>query len=128
MGRLGRSNDSHDDHTVVRDIAVPPTVVPRHKKVPALEQIAGTGAPRKFSLELAEIVIGRSLQATIAIEGNGISRQHAAVRRSGVDFSVTDLGSSNGLYLNGIKTHSAVLHDGDQIQLGDAVFVFHEGA
>lgn len=125
---MGRSDESQEDRTVVRDIALPPAVAPRQKKVSTLEQIAGTGAPRKFSLELSEIVIGRSLQATISIEGNGISRHHAAVRKNGADFSVTDLGSANGLYLNGIKTHSAVLHDGDQIQLGDAVFVFHEGA
>jgi pSer/pThr/pTyr-binding forkhead associated (FHA) protein len=41
--------------------------------------------------------------------------------------TVTDLNSSNGMYLNGVKAHSAVLHEGDQIQIGNVVFIFHEG-
>jgi hypothetical protein len=32
------------------------------------------------------------------------------------------------MFLNGIKTHSAVLREGDTIQMGDVVFVFHEGS
>jgi hypothetical protein len=30
------------------------------------------------------------------------------------------------VYLNGVRAHSAVLHDGDTLQIGDVVFVFHE--
>jgi hypothetical protein len=32
------------------------------------------------------------------------------------------------LSANGVKAHSAVLHGGDTIQIGDVVFVFHEGS
>jgi pSer/pThr/pTyr-binding forkhead associated (FHA) protein len=42
-------------------------------------------------------------------------------------FTLVDLESRNGVYLNGVKVHSALLHDGDNIQLGTVVFVFHEG-
>ena len=38
-----------------------------------------------------------------------------------------DLDSRNGVYLNGVKIHSAVLHGGDNLQLGSVVLVFHEG-
>ena len=101
--------------------------IPRTRKPFLLEQVAGPGAPREFTLELDETILGRSLQATISIESAGISRQHAAVRRSGPEFSVTDLNSANGIYLNGVKTHSAILREGDTLQIGDVVFVFHEG-
>lgn len=125
---MGRPEDTIDERTIVHEVGQPPSAVPRLKKLPALEQVAGAGAPRKFDLEASEVVIGRSLQASISIEGAGMSRQHAAVRRTGIDYSITDLESANGLYLNGVKTHSAVLRDGDQLQMGDVVLVFHEGA
>ena len=111
---------------MVQDVPVPASLR-RARKPFLLEQIGGPGAPREFVLELPEVIIGRSLQANISIDGNGISRQHAAVRRAGPEYSFLDLNSANGVYLNGVKTHSAVLRQGDTLQLGDAVFVFHEG-
>ena len=124
---MGRPDD-FEQTTMVHDAPVPPSALPRMRKPFLLEQIGGPGAPRQFPLDLEETVIGRSLQATISVEGNGMSRQHASVRRSGPEYTITDLNSANGLYLNGVKTHSAVLRQGDTLQLGDAVFVFHEGA
>jgi pSer/pThr/pTyr-binding forkhead associated (FHA) protein len=37
-----------------------------------------------------------------------------------------DNDSRNGVFLNGVKVHSAVLRDGDVIQVADSVFVYHE--
>ena len=122
---MGRFDE--DQRTVVHERPVAPSAVPRQRKLPFLEQVEGPGAPRTFQLELAEVIIGRSLQAAISIESTGMSRQHASIKKNGADFSITDLDSANGLYVNGIKAHSAVLHEGDQLQLGDVVFVFHEG-
>jgi pSer/pThr/pTyr-binding forkhead associated (FHA) protein len=50
-----------------------------------------------------------------------------SLTRNGPQFSCTDLDSANGVLLNGIKAHSAVLHEGDTLQIGDVVFVFREG-
>ncbi|HEX4336787.1 MAG TPA: FHA domain-containing protein [Polyangiaceae bacterium] len=126
---MGRNDEPWEDQpTTVQDVPVPASVRLRVKKPFALEQVAGPGAPREHLLESDEIIVGRSLQANISIDGNGISRTHAAIRKSGPEYTFTDLNSANGVYLNGIKTHSAVLREGDMLQLGDAVFVFHEGS
>ena len=101
--------------------------LPRTGKPFLLEQIQGPGAPKEFVLDLGETVIGRSLQATISIASSGISRQHMMLTRVGSEYSCQDMNSSNGVFLNGVKTHSAVLRQGDTLQLGDVVFVFHEG-
>jgi pSer/pThr/pTyr-binding forkhead associated (FHA) protein len=98
------------------------------KKPFVLEQLQGPGAPREFVLDLDEIVVGRSLQATISVESGSISRQHFSLKRKGAEFTCTDLNSSNGVYLNSVKTHSAVLREGDVLQIGDVVFVYHEGS
>jgi pSer/pThr/pTyr-binding forkhead associated (FHA) protein len=125
---VGRNDEPWEEQpTTVQDLPVPASVRKRSKKPFALEQVAGPGAPRELLLESEEIIVGRSLQADISIDGNGISRQHAAIRRTGLEYTFTDLNSANGVYLNGIKTYSAVLREGDTLQLGDAVFVFHEG-
>ena len=126
---MGRNDEPWEDQpTTVQAVPVPTSVRVRPKKPFALEQVAGPGAPREHLLESDEIIVGRSTQATISIDGNGISRTHAALRKAGAEYTFVDLNSANGVYLNGIKTHSAVLREGDMLQLGDAVFVFHEGS
>jgi hypothetical protein len=71
------------------------------------------------------IVIGRGNDADLRITDPGVSRRHAEIR---VDdpgghgeprVSVHDLGSTNGLSVNGKKTESAVLADGAQIRIGN---------
>ena len=126
---MGRNDEFWEDQpTTVQEVPVPTSVRARPKKPFALEQVAGPGAPCEHLLESDEIIVGRSAQASISIDGNGISRTHAAIRKTGPEYTFVDLNSANGVYLNGIKTHSAVLREGDMLQLGDAVFVFHEGA
>jgi hypothetical protein len=129
LGHLVKKpSDLTTDEKTVAHVVPLPISVQRTKKAPKLEQIRGPGAPRDFVLDLQEVVVGRSLQANISIEGGGVSRQHLALRRSDGEYTCTDLDSANGMFLNGIKTHSAVLREGDTIQMGDVVFVFHEGS
>jgi pSer/pThr/pTyr-binding forkhead associated (FHA) protein len=115
-----------EDATVVgRPAPVPP--VKTGKRAPRLEQVQGPGAPRSFELELDETIVGRAVQAHVCVPSSLISRRHMALRKAGPQFSCADLDSANGVLLNGVKAHSAVLHEGDTLQIGDVVFVFHEG-
>jgi pSer/pThr/pTyr-binding forkhead associated (FHA) protein len=121
-----RSQPFSEDPTTVGELRI--AHVSRSKKPFVLEQIGGPGAPRQFELELDDLVVGRSLSAHISIDSSLISRQHMSLRRSGVEFTCSDLGSANGMFLNGVRAHSAVLRQGDTIQIGDVIFVFHEGS
>jgi pSer/pThr/pTyr-binding forkhead associated (FHA) protein len=103
------------------------TVGLRQARCARLEQTRGPGAPRAFDLALPETIVGRSTTAHICIDSSLISRRHMSLQRSGEQFTANDLNSSNGMYLNGIKAHSALLHEGDQLQIGDVVFSFFEG-
>jgi predicted component of type VI protein secretion system len=115
------------DTTHAGDLSIISAIEQARRK-PRLEQVRGPGAPRNHQLLLDETVIGRSSQAAICIESTLISRKHIVIRKVGAEFRCQDLDSANGLYLNGVKAHSAVLHDGDTIQIGDVVFVFCEGS
>lgn len=92
-----------------------------------LEQFEGEGSPRNMSLDRAEMLIGRGNDCDIRVPSQRASRQHAALTRKGTDYIITDKDSHNGVFLNGVKIHSAVLRDGDIIQLADCAFVYREG-
>jgi pSer/pThr/pTyr-binding forkhead associated (FHA) protein len=94
----------------------------------SLEMITGPGAPKTYELFHDEVVVGRAIDADIPINSTDLSRKHIALKRSANgQHTVVDLGSRNGVYLNGVKVHAALLHDGDNLQLGTVVFIFHEG-
>jgi pSer/pThr/pTyr-binding forkhead associated (FHA) protein len=72
------------------------------------------------------MIIGRDEKADIKLPSVNVSRRHAVIKCSQHEVSVHDFESRNGVFLNGIKVHSAVLRDGDIIQLADVVFDFYE--
>jgi len=100
--------------------------VGRRARLPFLQQIKGQGAPKKFVLNKPEMVIGRDDKADITLPSANVSRHHARVKCRPHEVSIHDFESRNGIFLNGIKVHSAVLRDGDIIQLADVVFEFCE--
>lgn len=72
-------------------------------------------------------IIGRALENDIVITSKRISREHAQIRREGWRIFLEDLGSTNGTYLNKERILEPMqLRDGDQIQVGDVRFTFHD--
>jgi len=92
-----------------------------------LQQIRGPGAPDVRNLEGDALIVGRADDADIRIASTALSRRHMRIERYQGGYRAVDLDSANGVYLNEVRVHSAVLRDGDTLQLGNAVFIFHEG-
>jgi hypothetical protein len=101
--------------------------VPQPRRRHTLELIRGPTAPRVFTLSTDEVVIGRAPECAVRVESNDVSRRHLRLISKEDEYSCEDMGSRNGVYLNGVKIHSAVLRNEDQIQVGDAVFIYREG-
>lgn len=80
---------------------------------------------QEFDVLGEEVIIGRSPDCHISIEDPLVSRQHAKIRVSGDTPTVEDMGSRNGVRVNGrpIKVATA-LKDGDRIRLGTQDLVF----
>lgn len=91
-----------------------------------LQLVKGPGAPNAFKLSGAELVVGRSPDVDLVLDSNDLSRRHARMSFAQAQWSIRDLDSRNGVYLNGVRIHSATLYDGDTVQLGNVVFVFRE--
>lgn len=80
---------------------------------------------RRYVLEGPRAVIGRSRESDCVLDDRNISRRHAELRRnSGGDWAISDLGSTNGVKVNGRKVDSARLSPGDEVVLGTTSFVF----
>ncbi len=99
----------------------------RESRRHSLEQTDGGGAPRQIVLGPGESIMGRAADAQVHLASKRASRHHAHLRVRGTDCVLFDNDSDNGIFLNGVKIHSAVLRDGDVIQAAGSTFVYYEG-
>ena len=63
-------------------------------------------------------VIGRSRDCDVVLSDQNVSRRHAEIRPSGGSWVVRDLGSTNGVKVNGHRVNNQPLQPGDEITLG----------
>lgn len=70
------------------------------------------------SLPTGEILLGRSPAAALQLDDEGVSRRHAILRRSEHHYTIQDLDSSNGTFVQGRKVRRVKLEDGDLVQFG----------
>ena len=73
---------------------------------------------REFDLVDLEVSIGRELDNTLRLPDPSISRHHATIKQTNGGHEIQDLGSSNGVLINGTRVETALLQDGDRITLG----------
>ena len=71
-----------------------------------------------FALAESPTVIGRSPECGIFLDDVTVSRKHAVFTQDGDRWKLDDQGSLNGTYVNRERIDSAVLSDGDEIQIG----------
>ena len=83
--------------------------------------------PAAFLLKQERHVIGRDAAAAdLTLKAPAVSRVHAEVVKDGRRFIVRDLGSRNGVLVNGRKVQSSELEPLDEVRIGDAIFKFVE--
>ena len=79
----------------------------------------------RFLLDIPLTVAGRHPDADIFLDDVTVSRRHAEIVRDGVAFTVRDLDSLNGTYLDGERTSEGALTDGSEIQIGKYRMTFY---
>ena len=84
----------------------------------------GPGAGNRFLMDSDVVGAGRHPDSEIFLDDVTVSRRHAEFRRSGNDFTVSDVGSLNGTYVNRDRIDSVELTDGDEVQIGKYRLVF----
>jgi hypothetical protein len=87
--------------------------------------LTGLDVGRTFPLAEAQTDIGRGTQVDFRLRDRAVSRSHARILREGPSFTLADLDSPNGVYLNGHRVQgSAPLTEGDVIELGQTLLRF----
>src|SRR5438874_5717600 len=84
----------------------------------------GPAAGTKFTLDGDLVTVGRHPQSDIFLNDITVSRRHAELKRAGVRYEVTDLGSLNGTYVNRARVDTSKLSSGDEIQIGKFRLLF----
>ncbi len=107
---------------------------------PKADAAVGPGAPDDASVERESVwltidgerhpldkrvtVIGRAQDCDILLADPNVSRRHAEVRQEETTYWIVDLGSTNGMEVNGRRLRQAKLEDGDRVTLGSTEVVF----
>jgi hypothetical protein len=86
---------------------------------PALVVRSGGGrAGESFEAIGDRALIGRSPECDVFLDDVTVSRRHAELTREGGAFTIRDLGSLNGTFVNKRRIESSVLEDDDEVQIG----------
>ena len=97
-------------------------------RAPLVLEVNGTRHP----LQPPGLVIGRGSEADLRINDPGISRRHAQIRVNAagpqLQIDIVDLGSTNGILVNGQRVQQAVLREGSRIEIGSTRMLVHAPA
>jgi len=77
-----------------------------------------------FPLDRGEFSVGRNPTNRLAVGDPSLSRQHCVIAKQGDQFAIRDLDSRNGTFVNGVPVHERILAAGDEIQIGNSLFLF----
>ncbi len=91
---------------------------------PKLAAVAGPKLGSVIPLDEARTDVGRDAANRLCLASRWVSRRHCLIERQGGRVTISDLGSHNGTFVNGVPVKERVLAHGDQVRVGDSVFLF----
>jgi pSer/pThr/pTyr-binding forkhead associated (FHA) protein len=93
-----------------------------------IEPAVGLGRTREVSIAKEEFLVGRGPDCDLRVNDEDISRHHCLIRVRSQEATLSDLGSSNGTFVNGKRVLSqVVLTSGDEIRVGKCCFLVDLG-
>ncbi len=127
---LGRREDSTDTMAILEVGAEPGeelinSLIESAPRGAALLVVkSGPAAGTSFILEKPKTTIGRHPDSDIFLDDITVSRRHAEFVREGEEYSLSDVGSLNGTYVNHVRTDHEDLKSGDEVQIGKYRLLF----
>ena len=90
--------------------------------------VNGPAAGARYEVNQDEILIGRAPSSQVVLQEPEVGWRHCQIRRQGQRYSLMDLRTSLGTYINGIRTAERWLEDRDQIGIGKTILMFRNGS
>jgi len=81
---------------------------------------------RRIKLGEEAVIIGRTSDCDIQILTDNVSRKHARISYLNEEYKIEDLGSTNGIYVNGVKIEKCILRKHDVLEIGGLKILFLE--
>ena len=81
---------------------------------------------KQIKLGEEDIIIGRVTECDIQLMVENVSRKHARITYRNEEYQIEDLGSTNGIYINGIKVEKCILRNQDLLEVGGVKILFKE--
>ena len=133
--RMAQQGPSGGDEEPVDEIAAGATMIYKPRTQPTeavsieelgIEREVGvlSWAGRRRILDKNRAVLGRSRDVDVQIEDPNVSRRHAEVVQQGSTWWVVDLGSTNGVEVDGRRVQRAKLDDGTSFLIGETTVTF----
>lgn len=116
-GETVADGGGHPDDTMV--FRPPAPAAPRA----VLREIGPDGRARRVAIEARVLTLGRATDNDLVIRDARVSRHHARLQVRQGRLVLTDLHSTNGTRVNGVRVGEVALGEGDRIQIGDTTLV-----
>jgi hypothetical protein len=93
---------------------------------PPICELRSASSPNSYPIRVDQetFTIGRAMTNDLILQDSTVSRQHAVLRFLNNRWVIQDQNSTGGVYINGNRAKEKRLRDGDQIQIGSAVFIY----
>ena len=89
--------------------------------------VFGPDGPKSYPLEDKISTLGRSKASTVHVDDKAASRKHCMIKRDDADgFTLVDMGSANGTFVNGTRTREQALVTEDRVKIGKTILVFKD--
>ena len=91
---------------------------------PRLSAISGKLKGGLFTISDDAFVIGRESAASLCVADASVSRRHSLIEKKDEGYTITDLESLNGTFVNDVPVRSRKLEHGDRVRIGESQFLF----
>jgi pSer/pThr/pTyr-binding forkhead associated (FHA) protein len=118
-----RDHHSDEDSTRVRPPSASVQKIPQRYSA-SIVIVSGYAEGMEYPLTKERTVLGRDKDADIMIKDTLVSRQHAAIIYHDGEFTIKDLGSTNGTMMKGNVIELASLRHRDKFRIGDTTIQF----
>ncbi|HNW82501.1 MAG TPA: FHA domain-containing protein [bacterium] len=116
--KLLDDDDEEEDMAAEKTAIIDLAALSGHSADARLTILDGKDEGKSIDITREEVIAGRSLDNDFVISDISVSRKHFKVVRDGDHYAVSDMGSGNGIKVNGSKTPNAVLYHNDVIIAG----------
>jgi len=125
FGGLGKDTEQREERSLNDSDAAAVDALPPGSALLVVQR--GPSAGSRFLLDTEVVSAGRHPDSEIFLDDVTVSRRHAEFRRTPEGYTVADVGSLNGTYVNRDRIDGVALQGGDEVQIGKYRLVYFAG-